>query len=485
METAVKDIAGIHSKLRNSFRVHKRTFNLSFRLSQLYSISLMLQQHHGDLLKALMDDGKCETEAVMGDLLTCEKECAGMISSLSQWVADEGVSLEFALVASLDSAVIRRDPLGVVLIIGTWNYPVNTVLCPLIGAIAGGNCACVKLSEVSVNVARVLSQLLPRYLDPDSFSIVTGGVAQSTALLKHEWDHIFYTGNGHVGRIIARAAAEHLTPCTLELGGKSPVFVDETVDITTFARRLILGKCFNAGQTCIAPDYLLCPAGMQSELVEAMHRVVDEMYGGVDRMDQSADYGKIINEHHYMRLLRMLEKTHGKIVLGGKTDAKSRFISPTVIAGVKRDDSLMKEEIFGPLLPIITCETVQEACEFINSGDKPLSAYLFSSKSETIEYYKKNVLSGGMVINGLLVHFAVSDLPFGGVGASGHGHYHGKYSVETFTHAKSILWRSLSMPAELSNQLRYPPYQPWKVQVLKTLLVKQPTDPKSWWFKPE
>lgn len=485
-DTPIDEIKTIHGDLYRSFKTRK-TFGVKSRLDSLFACYRLLEENKDALVDALMADGKCRAEALMGDVLGTQKEVGGLISNLQQWVADEPVSLDLAMRLTMDQAWIRKDPLGVILVIGTWNYPLNTALVPVLGALAAGNCVCLKLSEVSVNTGSLLADLIPKYLDKDIVRVVTGAVPQATALLKLKWDHIFYTGNGMVGRVVARAAAEHLTPCTLELGGKSPVFVDKTVDLKQVAKRIMLAKCFNNGQTCIAPDYFLCPKEMEGPFVEAMREALEGMYGGKDwekTMEENKNYGRIVSDRHFERLSTFLNKTNGKVVIGGQRNPKTRFFAPTVVTGVGRDDPLMKEEIFGPILPIIACDSLQEAVDFVNEGEKPLAAYLFTTDAQQVAYFKKYLLCGDMVINDLLMHFAVSELPFGGVGESGYGAYHGRHSLTTFSHQKSVLWRSLCKFVEIATTLRLPPYEDWKLDAIATALIKKPAHYSTWWFPP-
>lgn len=316
-----------------------------------------------------------------------------------------------------------KEPLGTVLVIGTWNYSLATSLGPLIGAMAAGNTALIKLSEVAENATKAMLSILPKYLDTDSYHFVTGAVPEITgsfsnqdqipwletlqAILKLQWDHIFFTGNCNVGRVIARAAAEHLTPCTLELGGKSPAFIDDSIDLKTAVQRIVAGKFFNNGQTCVAPDYILLPKHLQEPFVEVMRQTLNEFYGPEEQLTQSKDYARIINENHWKRLTGVLAKTKGKIVIGGQSDQAQRYIAPTVVQDVQWDDALMKDELFGPILPIITCESIDDVIAEVtkrfvfksNRGyklcrDKPLAAYLFSRDTVSIDKFKAGISSG-------------------------------------------------------------------------------------------
>ena len=292
-----------------------------------------------------------------------------------------------------------------------------------------------------------------------------------------QWDHIFFTGNGTVGRIIARAAAEHLTPCTLELGGKSPAYIDRSISLETAAQRIAVGKFFNNGQTCIAPDYILIPKDMRDDFIEELQKALTTFYGPEPERDKSKSYGRIVNENHWQRLTGILSKTKGKVVIGGQQDKSKCFLAPTVVVDVDWSDSLMKDEIFGPILPVLTCESLDEAIAEVTKRDKPLAAYLFTNEHASVAKFQSGISSGGMVINDSIIHFAVSALPFGGVGPSGYSSYHGRAGFEAFSHKKSVLWRSAGLQA--ANALRYPPYSQQKLKLLKVAMMSTPSDPSK------
>ncbi len=329
------------------------------------------------------------------------------------------------------------------------------------GAIAAGNTAVVKPSEVSAATSAIIARLVPKYLDRDAVAVIEGGVPETTALLAQRFDHIFYTGNGTVGRVVMKAAAEHLTPVTLELGGKSPCIVDEDVDLDVAARRIVWGKFFNAGQTCVAPDYLLVHERVKPRLIDKLRQMVTEFYG--DDPKQSRDYGRIINERHHARLSKLLAS--GKPVLGGQTDEQARYIAPTVLEDVSPDAPIMQEEIFGPILPVLTVPNVESAIEFVNRRDKPLALYVFTNDKQTAERVIERTSSGGACVNDCVSHLVPPELPFGGVGPSGMGAYHGKAGFDTFTHKKSVLDKATKLDAPL----RYPPYADQKLKWVKRL----------------
>ncbi|MDQ0795789.1 aldehyde dehydrogenase (NAD+) [Streptomyces sp. B1I3] len=333
------------------------------------------------------------------------------------------------------TAHTRQDPLGVVLVIAPWNYPVQLLLAPVAGALAAGNAVVAKPSELAPATSSAVARLLPEYLDTDAVAVVEGAVPETTALLAERFDHIFYTGNGTVGRIVMAAAAKHLTPVTLELGGKSPAFVDRDTDLKTVASRLVSGKFLNTGQTCVAPDYVLTDPETAAALEDALAAAVEDRFG--PDASASPEYGRIVNERHFDRLVGLLDS--GRTVTGGAHDRGQKYIAPTVLADVAPDAPVMREEIFGPVLPIITVDGLDEAIGFINDRDKPLALYAFTQSPAVRERLLTETSSGGVGMGLPLAHLTVSDLPFGGVGESGMGSYHGRYSLETFSHRKAVL----------------------------------------------
>jgi len=350
-------------------------------------------------------------------------------------------------------------------VISAWNYPWNLCLGPLVGAIAAGNCVLMKPSEVAENTARLVAELFPRYLDPNCVQVVLGGVPETTLLLRERFDHIMYTGNGAVGKIIMRAAAEYLTPVTLELGGKSPCIVDENCDLAVTARRILWGKFTNAGQTCIAPDYVLAHKNIEPKLLKALQDNLHEFYG--ENPKDSKDFARIINKRHVQRLGALLtDLGGGEIVEGGQIEEDEKYIAPTIIRNASPDSSVMAGEIFGPILPIMTVPDIQSAIEFINSRPKPLALYIFSGNTSNQNQILANTSSGSVAINETLMQFACPDLPFGGVGDSGMGSYHGEKGFQTFSHMRSVLnkttWFDLNV--------RYPPFNENKVWTMRKLI---------------
>jgi aldehyde dehydrogenase (NAD+) len=427
------------ARLRATFRTG-RTKPLEWRTGQLRRMRAMLTERGADLATALHTDlGKSSTEAYRTEIDFTIREIDHTLDHLDGWLRPEPAPVPSHLGTDA-TAWTRYDPLGVVLVIAPWNYPAQLLLAPVVGALASGNAVVAKPSELAPATSAALAELLPAYLDPDAVAVVEGGVPETTALLAERFDHVFYTGNGTVGRIVMRAAAEHLTPVTLELGGKSPVFVDRDTDLDVVADRLARGKFINAGQTCVAPDYVLATPETAAALETALVRAVDALYGTDPAA--SPEYGRIINERHFDRLSALLDS--GRVVTGGGSDRTGKYIAPMVLADVDPKSPVMQEEIFGPILPIVTVSGLDEAIDFINDRDKPLALYVFSESGETRDRIAAETSSGGLGYGLPLAHLTVSDLPFGGVGESGMGNYHGRYSIETFSHRKAVLDKPLS-----------------------------------------
>ena len=433
---------------------------LSWRRSQLDALEHFLMEREQDILDALAADlGKPATEAFGAEIGLTLSEIRLTRKKLASWMKPERVRT--SLLAMPGRSYIYREPLGVTLIIAPWNYPFQLVVLPLIGAIAAGNCAVVKPSEVSPNVSALIAKWLPKYLDRRAVQVVEGGVPETTALLREKWDHIFYTGNGTVGRIVMEAAAKHLTPVTLELGGKSPCIVDESADLDVAAKRIVYGKFFNAGQTCVAPDYVLVHDLVHDALINRMVSIIREFYG--DDPKQSPDFARIVNERHHARLTRLLGNTD--VVTGGETDVSDRYIAPTILKNVKEDDAVMQEEIFGPILPVISVSSVESAIGFVNRHEKPLALYVFAGDEAAQDRVLSGTSAGGTVLNHVWLHLSVPELPFGGVGESGMGAYHGRQSFETFSHRRSVLKK----PTLPDPPILFPPYSSRKLRWLKKL----------------
>ncbi|XP_048468498.1 aldehyde dehydrogenase, dimeric NADP-preferring-like isoform X1 [Rhincodon typus] len=423
---------------------------LEFRIQQLKALERMINEKKEEFSVALKKDLRKNDYAVdVFEIAGILNETSLAITKLPEWTAPEYVSK--SIMTLMDTVYIHREPLGVVLIIGAWNYPLALIIQPLIGAIAAGNAVVLKPSEVSENTARLLGELLPQYLDKDLYPVINGGVEETTEVLKQQFDHILYTGSTNVGRIVMEAAAKHLTPVTLELGGKSPCYIDGDCDLDVACRRIAWGRYTNSGQTCIAPDYILCNNSIQDEVVKKIGSAVSEFYGADPQ--KSPDYGRIVNQRHFKRLMSLLEGEN--VVFGGQRDEKELYIAPTIVTDVDPNSRIMQEEIFGPLLPIVTVNSTEEAIDFINKRDKPLALYVFSHNKKLIQRIIAETSSGGVTANDCLVHYIIDTLPFGGVGKSGIGAYHGKFSFETFSHRRACVLKSLGM--EKANSIRYAP----------------------------
>ncbi|MFF4783161.1 aldehyde dehydrogenase family protein [Streptomyces griseorubiginosus] len=430
--------ADVVARLRATFR-SGRTKPVEWRTTQLRRLRELLTENGTELAAALHADlGKSSTEAFRTEIDFTIREIDHTLDHLTDWLRPESAPVPAHLGADA-TAWTQYDPLGVVLVIAPWNYPAQLLLAPVVGALAAGNAVVAKPSELAPATSSAIARLVPAYLDTDAVAVVEGGVPETTALLAERFDHIFYTGNGTVGRIVLRAAAEHLTPVTLELGGKSPAFVDRDADLAVVADRLVRGKFLNAGQTCVAPDYVLTDPETAAALEPLFEKAVETLYGADPAA--SGEYGRIINERHFDRLTGLLDS--GRTVVGGQSDRTAKYIAPTVLADVDPEAPVMREEIFGPILPIVTVDGLDAAIDFINDRDKPLALYVFTDSDTTRGRIADETSSGGLGYGLPLAHLTVSDLPFGGVGESGMGNYHGRYSIETFSHRKAILEKPL------------------------------------------
>ncbi|MGE0311673.1 MAG: aldehyde dehydrogenase family protein [Lautropia sp.] len=433
---------------------------IRWRLAQLERLKALCIENEARIADALKADfGKCAFETWLTEIASTLSDVDHALKHLKRWARPRKVATPISNQPGGSSIV--HEPLGVVLIIAPWNYPFLLQVGPLVGAVAAGNCALLKPSELTPRTSALLADLVPAYLDPATFAVVEGGADVATDLLDHRFDHVFYTGSGHVGRIVMRAAAEHLTPVTLELGGKSPCIVADDADLAVAARRIAWGKYLNAGQTCVAPDYVLAHPRVIDELVPRLESVIRDFYGTDPRA--SPDYARIVNERHFDRLVALLAS--GKAVIGGASDRGERYIAPTVLTGVAPDAPAMQEEIFGPILPLVAVSTIDDAMRFVNARDKPLALYLFTKDDAIRERVVAGTSSGGVCVNDVVLHLAVPDLPFGGVGASGMGSYHGHAGFLAFSHAKSVLAKSERMELPL----RYPPYTGLKSRWLRRL----------------
>lgn len=450
-------------KVRETFR-SGRTKDVEFRREQLRNLLKLLEENEDEVVQAVGKDlHKPKAEAVLAEILMVKNDIAYALNNLSEWTKPE--IPEVPMVNKMDTCFTISEPLGVALIIGAWNYPVQLTIMPLTGAIAAGNCAVIKPSEVACATAELITELFPKYLDQDCFTVINGGVDETQYLLKKcKFDKIFYTGGSAVGKLVMEAAAKNLTRVTLELGGKSPCYIDKDSDLEVVAKRIAWGKFSNAGQTCVAPDYVLCHPDIQDDLIRRFKEALFDFYG--EDPKESPDYARIINVKHFNRLKTLMNS--GKCVIGGDTDESEKYIAPTVLTGVKPTDPLMENEVFGPLLPIVDIESLEDAIDFINDRDKPLALYIFSNDKSKVQRMLDSTSSGGFLANDTVVHAGVPTLPFGGVGGSGMGSYHGKYSFDGFSHKKACLLKKQAM--ESFNSMRYPPYEEKRFAWLRWLI---------------
>ncbi|XP_064547889.1 aldehyde dehydrogenase family 3 member B1 isoform X1 [Drosophila montana] len=445
-----------------------KTRNVSFRRKQLENLLRCYEEHENEIISALEADlRRPKQESLIVETEFMKNDIKHILYNLNDWVKSEKPDKSF--VNMLDDVQIYNDPFGVVLVIGAWNYPLQLLLVPVASAIAAGNCVVLKPSEIAGNCAKFIAETIPKYLDNDCYPVVCGGPSETAELLNQRFDYIFYTGSTRVGKIVHAAANKNLTPTTLELGGKSPCYIDKSVELRTAVKRILWGKLINCGQTCIAPDYILCSKEMEQKFIAEAKEVLKEWYG--DNIQSSPDLSRVINQNNFQRLLGLMKS--GRIAVGGKYDAGERFIEPTILVDVKPDDPVMEEEIFGPILPIYTVENAYDAIKFINARENPLVLYIFTSETEVLDLFVNGTQSGGMCVNDTIMHYAVDTLPFGGVGMSGMGSYHGKYGFDTFTHKKSCLGKNLAMLGEKMASARYPPYSDRKSSLLSFLLRKR------------
>ncbi|TRZ72274.1 MAG: aldehyde dehydrogenase family protein [Actinobacteria bacterium] len=453
-------ISQVVATARTAFESGK-TRPLAWRKAQLLGMIKLLKDNAEDFSLALKQDlGRGPEEAWLYDIGFSITEIELMIKNLKKWTAPRKVKTPMVSLPGNSHRV--PQPLGVVLVIAPWNYPIQLLLIPVAGAIAAGNAVVMKPSEVSSATSQLLGKLVPQYFDNDAIAIVEGAVPETTQLLAQKFDHIFYTGNGAVGRVVMRAAAENLTPVTLELGGKSPTIVDKSANLAIAGRRIAWAKYVNAGQTCVAPDYVLAHTSIADKLVDEIRKSINDFYGADPQ--RSSDFARISSPRHFARLSNMLSS--GKVAIGGQTEEQQRYIAPTVLVDVKASDVVMQEEIFGPILPILTVGSIDEAINFVNARPHPLALYVFADDQKVNEMVVSRTTSGGVTINGTIFHMTGPYLPFGGVGESGMGAYHGRAGVDTFQHLKPVLKRSTRVDAPLA----YPPYTKRKFAILKKFI---------------
>jgi aldehyde dehydrogenase (NAD+) len=447
------------SKLNQYFKTHA-TKNLVWRKQQLINIKKLVVENETSLLEALYQDlGKPNLEGWITEISYISGDVDHTIKHLKSWSAKKKVSTP--LVVQPGKSYIKPEPQGTILIIGAWNYPIQLIFAPLVAAISAGNCAIIKPSELAPKTSNLIATLVPQYLDTSAVTVVEGGVEETTQLLKEKFDHIMYTGNGAVARIVMKAASDYLTPVTLELGGKSPVYIDNSANIAITAQRIAWGKWLNAGQTCIAPDYILTTKSLVQPLINSFKEVIDAMFG-LD-VKESKSYGRIVNTRHAQRLVGYLENQN--IVAGGDYDIENKFMEPTIVLIEDISSPVMKEEIFGPILPIVVVDDFEQAKNFVIENDKPLAAYLFTKNKTQEKQWINEIQAGNQCINDVIMFNAVPDLPFGGTGASGIGQYSGKSGFDNFSHAKPVLKR----PFLKDLPVRFAPYTDWKFKILRFL----------------
>jgi aldehyde dehydrogenase (NAD+) len=452
-------IDDLFSRLRAGFAAG-RTLPVAWRREQLAGLKALVCDNEAAWLEVLRQDlGKCTQEAYVAEIGYLAKEVDFVSRRIAAWMQPRKVGTP--LIAQPGTSYIVPEPRGLVLIIGAWNYPLQLTLAPLVAAVAAGNAAVLKPSEVAPATSAKLAELLPKYLDPACYAVVEGGVPETSALLEQRFDHILYTGGERVARIVMTAAARHLTPVTLELGGKSPCYVDRDVDLEVAASRITWGKFMNAGQTCIAPDYVLAHAAIADDLREALIGRLREFYG--EDAARSPDYARIVNDRHFDRLVGLLAGQ--RIVYGGRHDRGSRYFEPTLVDQPALDSVLMQEEIFGPILPILTVAGAEEAAGFARARPKPLALYVFSDDHGVQQQLTAGISAGSVCINDTMMFMAAPELPFGGVGASGMGRYSGWYGFETMSHMKAVMRRGFRFDVDI----RYPPYTERKLKLLRWL----------------
>jgi aldehyde dehydrogenase (NAD+) len=448
--------------LRKTFE-SGRTRPASWRKEQLAGLRRMMVEAEDELLEALRADlGRPRVEAYAADIGHTKAELRHLHRHVDGWMKPDRVHVPATVAPA--KGWVQAEPLGVVLVIAPWNYPFQLLLEPVAAALAAGNCVVAKPSELAPACSAAMARLLPRYVDPDALEVVEGGVDESTALLAERWDHIFFTGSTSVGRVVAEAAAKHLTPTTLELGGKSPTYVHASADLAVAARRIAWGKFLNAGQTCIAPDYVLADRSIRDELVDKLVAEVGAFYG--DEPERSASLGRIIDDRHVARLQRLLDDGPGTIATGGTVHAADRYVAPTITVDPPPDSAVMAEEIFGPILPVLAVDGPDEAVAFVNARPKPLALYVFAQDEHPIDTVIEGTSSGGVCVNQTLMHLVPANLPFGGVGDSGSGAYHGKSGFDAFSHHRSVL-RKATKP---DLKLLYPPYSKLAERLARRIL---------------
>lgn len=443
---------------QKAYFLAQNTKDISVRINYLRRLKKEIVNKEKDIYNALHKDFKKSSfEAFLSENGLVISELNLAINKLEKWAKPERVSSSLLTFPSKD--YIYREPFGVTLIIAPWNYPFQLALNPLIMSIAAGNTVVIKPSELTPNTSQLISDIIKKIFPKELAKVVQGGIPIATELLEQHWDYIFFTGSVPVGKIVAQAAAKHLTPVTLELGGKSPCIIDESVNLKLTAKRIVWGKFLNGGQTCIAPDYLIVKSSIKDSLIQQIKTAISNAYGNVK---SSEDYPRIINKKNFERLSKLLQNE--SVLFGGDLDENELFISPTLVDEPNLDSAIMQDEIFGPILPILTYNTPQDIEQIIRHFERPLAFYVFSNNRRFIKEQISKFNFGGGVVNDTLIHYGNGNLPFGGIGASGIGAFHGKHGFDTFSHQKSIIKRG----NWIDPPFRYAPYK-GKLKLIKTI----------------
>jgi len=454
------EIIEIYTKQQEFFQSNA-TKDVSFRIAQLKKFKQLIKENEATFYTAIYEDfGKSEFETYSSEISFIYHEINIFIKHLKKWSKPKKVSTGFANFPA--KSYIIPEPLGVTLVIGAWNYPYQLSLVPAITSIAAGNTVIIKPSELPSRTSAIMAKIINANFPTNYIHVVEGSAETTTELLAHRFDKIFFTGSIPVGRIINQAAAKHLTPVTLELGGKSPTFVFADCDIEMTAKRIVWAKFFNAGQTCIAPDYILVEKSIEQIFLAALKTKINEFYK--ENGEIAENYVKIINTKNFDRLQKLINVE--KLYFGGKFDKEKRWISPTILQNVSFDDEIMQDEIFGPILPVISFTNIEETIKTVKNLPKPLSCYIYSKNRKMIDKLLREISFGGGAINDSIMHLANSNLPFGGVGLSGIGSYHGKFGFDSFSHFKSIL----DKPFWFESSVKYAPYSSWKLKLIKWLM---------------
>ena len=446
---------------QKSFFNSNKTKEVQFRIETLTKLKRILKANEDKLYTAIYDDfKKSKFETYIAELALIYNELNDAIKNLKHWSKQKRVRTNLANFPA--KSYIIPEPLGTVLVISAWNYPYQLALIPAISAIAAGNTVVIKPSEIANNTSKILAELINSNFEKNHLTVIEGGIKTTTELLQQKWSKIFFTGSTSVGRIIYKAAAENLTPVTLELGGKSPTFVLADCNIKITAKRIVWAKFFSAGQTCIAPDYLLVDKSIEIKLLEALQKEIEEFYPQSEHINEN--YVQIVNNKNFDRLKQLIPTE--RIYYGGETNSENRSISPTLLHNISFEDNIMKDEIFGPLLPIISFDDLDDVIKKVKEKEKPLSLYIYSKNKKIIKNILHKISFGGGAINESLVQTSNPNLPFGGVGASGIGNYHSKAGFDTFTHYKSILHKTSCF----EPNIKYRPYNKLKSKIVKFLL---------------